>query len=64
MHWLADYWWVILLLLVGVIWNSIKEMMRLDPKKYLDDKPDIPPHKDNNHLWDDEDDDWPKDKKH
>ncbi|EFB71571.1 Uncharacterised protein [Providencia rustigianii] len=63
MQWLADYWWIILLLLVGIIWNSVKEMMRLDPKKYLEDKPEIPPHQDNNHLWDDEDEDWPKDKK-
>lgn len=59
MHWLADYWWIILLLLMGLIWTSIKEMMKLDHKKFLDDKPEIPPHKDNNHLWDD-DDDWPK----
>ncbi|SUC47383.1 Uncharacterised protein [Providencia stuartii] len=43
MHWLADYWWVILLILVGVIWNSIKEMMRVDHKKFLDNKPELPP---------------------
>ena len=62
MQWLADYWWVILLVLIGIIWSSIKEMLNLDPKKFTDDKPKLPPHKDNNHLWD-EDDDWPKNKK-
>nr|WP_314263646.1 YpfN family protein [uncultured Moellerella sp.] len=63
MHWLADYWWIILLVLVGVIWTSVKELMRLDHKQFLKNKPEIPPHRDNNHQWDDEDDNLPKDKK-
>ena len=33
MHWLADYWWVILVLFVGVILNAIKDLKRVDHKK-------------------------------
>lgn len=58
MHWLADYWWVVLIILVGMILNGIKELRRLDHKKFLSNKPEIPPHRDNNAQWDD-DDDWP-----
>ncbi|KMW74310.1 hypothetical protein TI10_00490 [Photorhabdus luminescens subsp. luminescens] len=61
MQWLADYWWVILILLVGVILNAIKELRRLDVKKFLDNKPELPPHRDLNSKWDDEDD-WPQKK--
>ena len=32
MHWLADYWWVILVLFVGVILNAIKDLKRVDHK--------------------------------
>lgn len=59
MSWLADYWWLILLVLIGMIWNGIKALMRLDPKRYLDHHPPLPPHRDNNAQWD-ADDDWPK----
>ncbi|AKP32661.1 YpfN family protein [Yersinia aleksiciae] len=58
MHWLADYWWIILILLAGIILNGIKELRRLDHKSFLSNKPEIPPHRDNNAEWDD-DDDWP-----
>ncbi|WP_145476268.1 YpfN family protein [Yersinia similis] len=58
MQWLADYWWIILILLVGMILNGIKELRRLDHKRFLDNKPELPPHRDNNSQWDDEDD-WP-----
>ncbi|TDB56319.1 YpfN family protein [Photorhabdus luminescens] len=61
MQWLADYWWVILILLVGIILNAIKELRRLDVKKFLDNKPELPPHRDLNSKWDDEDD-WPQKK--
>ncbi|OWO80140.1 hypothetical protein B5C26_18445 [Photorhabdus luminescens] len=61
MQWLADYWWVILILLVGVILNAIKELRRLDVKKFLGNKPELPPHRDFNSKWDDEDD-WPQKK--
>ncbi|CDG87840.1 YpfN family protein [Xenorhabdus bovienii] len=56
MHWLMDYWWVILLLLVGIIVNAIKELSRVDTKRFLDNKPELPPHRDFNDKWDDEDD--------
>ncbi|WP_323835597.1 YpfN family protein [Photorhabdus africana] len=61
MQWLADYWWIILILLVGVLLNAIKELRRLDVKKFLDNKPERPPHRDLNSKWDDEDD-WPQKK--
>lgn len=59
MHWLADYWWVILILLVGIIINAIKDMNKIDPKQFLKNKRKLPPHRDLNDKWDDEDD-WPK----
>ncbi|AHG18962.1 hypothetical protein Z042_04595 [Chania multitudinisentens RB-25] len=61
MHWLTDYWWVILVILVGIVLNGIKELRRLDHKKFLANKPELPPHRDNNAKWDDEED-WPKKK--
>ncbi|WP_445497570.1 YpfN family protein [Photorhabdus sp. SF281] len=61
MQWLADYWWIILVLLVGVLLNAIKELRRLDVKKFLDNKPELPPHRDFNDKWD-EKDDWPQKK--
>ncbi len=54
--WLKDYWWVILILLVGVILNAIKALYRLDYKSYLKNKPQLPPHRDNNAEWDDDKD--------
>lgn len=59
MHWLADYWWIILVILAGIIISGIKELRRLDHRKFLANKPELPPHRDNNAKWDDEDD-WPK----
>ena len=35
MHWFADYWWVILILLIGIIINAIKDMNKIDPKQFL-----------------------------
>lgn len=61
MRWLADYWWIILILLAGIIINGIKELRRLDHKSFLNNKPELPPHRDNNAEWDD-DDDWPEQK--
>jgi len=61
MHWLADYWWVVLLVLVGILVNGVKALRRVDAKAYLANKPELPPHHDNNAKWD-EDDDWPKKK--
>lgn len=60
MHWFADYWWIILILLVGIIINAIKDMNKIDPKQFLKNKWKLPPHRDfNDDKWDDEDD-WPK----
>ncbi len=61
MQGLADYWWIILLVLVGMVVSGIKELRRVDVKSYLANKPEIPPHRDTNAQWDDEDD-WPKKK--
>ncbi|PHM31241.1 conserved hypothetical protein [Xenorhabdus innexi] len=59
MHWLADYWWLVLLLLAGIIISAIKELSRINTKQFLDNKPELPPHRDLNASWDDEDD-WPE----
>ncbi|MDR0218684.1 MAG: YpfN family protein [Enterobacteriaceae bacterium] len=59
MHWLADYWWVVLILLAGIVINAIKELNRINTKRFLDNKSDLPPHRDRNAEWDDEDD-WPR----
>lgn len=56
MHWLADYWWVILVILFGMFLNGIKELRRLDHRKFLANKRELPPHRDNNAQWDEEDD--------
>jgi len=61
MEWIKDYWWIVLVILAGILISGIKELNRVDVKKYLADKPEIPPHRDNNPEWDDEDD-WPKKK--
>ena len=58
MHWITDYWWVILILLVGIIINAIKDMNKIDPKQFLKNKRKLPPPRDFNDKWDDEDD-WP-----
>lgn len=64
MHWITDYWWIIIiLLLIGIIWSAVKQMQKIDPKRFLDNKPKLPPHRDFNDKWYDEDD-WPKQKKH
>lgn len=60
MAWLKEHWWLILIvLLVGVLINVWRDLKRVDVKKYLENKPTLPPHRDNNARWDD-DDDWPK----
>ncbi|AYA42440.1 YpfN family protein [Xenorhabdus nematophila] len=60
MYWLIkDYWWVVLLVLVGIIVNAIKALNRIDQKRFLDNKPKLPPHRDFNDQWDDEDN-WPR----
>ncbi len=59
MDWLAKYWWILVIVfLVGVLLNVIKDFKRVDHKKFLANKP-ASPHRDFNDKWDD-DDDWPK----
>lgn len=58
-QWLADYWWIILVLFLGIILNAIKDLKRVDHKKYLLNRRELPPHRDNNAQWDDDDDDRP-----
>ena len=55
MEWLKDYWWVILIILVGIFINTIKALNKFNYKHYLDKKKGIKPIPYN----DDEDDDWP-----
>lgn len=62
MQWLADYWWIILLVLIGMVWNGMKALLKVDHKSFLSNKPELPPHRDNNAEWD-KDDDWPKNNK-
>ncbi|STW28076.1 inner membrane protein [Klebsiella michiganensis] len=38
-----------------------KDLTRVDHKKFLNNKPDLPPHRDFNDKWDD-DDDWPEER--
>lgn len=59
MEWLKTHWWIlIILIMVGLLMNVYKDLKRIDVKKYLDNKPKLPPHRDFNNKWDDEDD-WP-----
>ncbi|MCV5664189.1 YpfN family protein, partial [Escherichia coli] len=49
MEWLIKHWWILVLVfLVGVIINVIKDLNRVDHKKFLNNKPDLPPHRDFN----------------
>lgn len=44
MEWLISHWWILVLVfLVGVMINVIKDLNRVDHKKFLANKPDLPP---------------------
>lgn len=63
MEWVKEHWWILIILfMVGLLVNVYKDLKRIDVKKYLDNKPKLPPHRDFNDKWDDEEDDWPKKK--
>ncbi|MBT0723890.1 YpfN family protein [Rosenbergiella sp. S61] len=63
MEWVKEHWWILIILfMVGLLVNVYKDLKRVDVKKYLDNKPKLPPHRDFNDKWDDEEDDWPKKK--
>lgn len=52
MDWLAKYWWILVIVfLVGVLLNVIKDLKRVDHKKFLANKPELPPHRDFNDKW-------------
>ncbi|STQ81366.1 Uncharacterised protein [Hafnia alvei] len=34
MQWLADYWWIILLVLIGMVWNGMKALLKVDHKSF------------------------------
>ena len=55
MEWLKDYWWIIVIILIGIFINTIKALNKLNYKSYLEKKKGIKPIPYN----DDEDDDWP-----
>lgn len=48
MGWLADYWWVVLLILAGMLIGGVKALLRVDATSYLKNRPELPPHQDNN----------------
>ncbi|UMX55021.1 YpfN family protein [Escherichia coli] len=59
MDWLAKYWWILVIVfLVGVLLNVIKDLKRVDHKKFLRQQAGASPVPcDFNDKWDD-DDDW------
>ncbi|MCO6539701.1 MAG: YpfN family protein [Gilliamella sp.] len=54
MGWLKDYWWIIVVILIGIFINTIKALNRLSYKAYLEKKKGIKPI-----PYQDDDDDWP-----
>ncbi|OCG22989.1 MULTISPECIES: YpfN family protein [unclassified Gilliamella] len=58
MTWLKDYWWIIVVILIGIFINTIKALNRLSYKTYLEKKKGIKPIP----YQDDDDDDWPSTK--
>lgn len=58
MEWLKTYWWIILILLLGVILNVIKDLNKINYTDYLKKKKGIKPV-----PYDDDEDDWPQKKK-
>ena len=58
MEWLKHYGWVLVLLIVfGVFVNLYRAMKKINVKAFLENKPNLPPHRDNNAQWDEHD--WP-----
>ncbi|WP_392553198.1 hypothetical protein RHO14_04865 [Orbus wheelerorum] len=58
MEWLKAYWWLILIVLLGIFINTIKDLNKTSFKSYLNKKNGIKPI-----PYDDDEDDWPKEKK-
>lgn len=58
--WLKTYWWIwSMLLFASVMMNVWIGLKRINHKKFLENKPELPAHRDLNVQWDDEDD-WLK----
>ena len=55
MEWLKDYWWLIIIVLIGIFINTIKALNKLSYKDYLEKKKGIKPIP----YSDNEYDDWP-----
>ncbi|MDF7669813.1 hypothetical protein PT276_01115 [Orbaceae bacterium ESL0721] len=53
MEWLKDYWWIILIIIIGIFINTIKALNRLNFKSYIQKRKGIKP-------IPYEDDDWSK----
>ncbi|MDR0806515.1 MAG: YpfN family protein [Enterobacteriaceae bacterium] len=61
MQWLSHYWWIILIILIGMFINGIKALSRINYYKSLTRESKLPPHRDNNAAWDKEEDEkWEK----
>ncbi|MGU0160911.1 YpfN family protein [Escherichia coli] len=59
MDWLAKYWWILVIVfLVGVLLNVMKDSSASTIRNFSPTSR-LPPHRDFNDKWDD-DDDWPK----
>jgi len=43
MEWLKDYWWLIIIVLIGIFINTIKALNKLSYKHYLEKKKGIKP---------------------
>lgn len=60
MDWLVKYWWILVIVfLVGVLLNVIKDFKCVDYKKFFVNKLELFLYCDFNDKWDD-DDDWLK----
>ncbi len=61
MEWLIKHWWILVLVfLVGVIINVIKDLNRVDHKNSSTTNPICRRTVILTIKWDDDDDDWPK----
>ncbi len=54
---LSGYWWIIVILIMpAVLFSVYKQMKNINIKNYIDNKPTLPPHRDNNAKWDNDED--------